>query len=206
MYTQAKASWINISLASVALILSACGNRGNNTPTNGIYTNGILGNNGQVTNFAATGSGALDIRSGTIPFTIQGAQSSTNRIVGGALPSYGQMIGQAFIGSANGIVGTQMVGIGAFGNRLDMQYAYSGMGLALTGLVQLSQSQVQYIQQQIMSGMLTIPGLPITGNFMNQPLMVTSIGIDLNYYGNVLYNGTVYLLMNGTSHGYALSF
>jgi hypothetical protein len=176
---------LGLLVGVLALALSGCGGSKNNGNPGGL--GGGLG--------TQPIQGCIPITS-VVGFVGNQIQLDTYNLRGGTIPYVGT-VGQ--MGLSAGAAGGQLQSSGPFGNiSLQAQQTQYGVG-NIAGGVQASAQVIQYLQNVCQYG-----GQPFCPQ-PTQQVCVSNVAIDMGMYNGRLY-GNFYLYLNGTQHGYALTF
>ncbi len=158
------------------------------------------------TSITASSGGCIPI-SQAIPFYGSGLQvDSSNNVYGGTIPSAG-VYGPMTVGTSTAVSGTtfssvstgETYSVGTF--QMVAQSLVSGTSsLTVSGQLTIG----TYYQQLIQNASSSYSGAGTYGS----SACVSGIAIQGHLYtsGSYGFSGTVYLYMNGTQHGYALTF
>ncbi len=178
---------LSLLIGVLSLALSGCGGSKNNAAGGPGGIGGGLG--------AQPIQGCFPV-DGPIGFVGNQIQLDTYNLRGGTIPYVGT-IGQMGLSGATG--GGQFSSSGAFGTiNLQAQQTAYGVG-NIAGTVTASQQVRDYLRNVCSYG-----GQP----FCPQPnpnVCVSNVAIDMGMYNGRLY-GNFYLYLNGTQHGYTLTF
>lgn len=206
-----------LALFSIAFT-SSCGRQGNNL--NNPYGNGYYG---VLNTNTPTMAGSVPVSAQRVSFEIQNAFATTQTISGGLVPFSPTSSGFVTSLNSNSIStsGTlsSLAGMNAYGSSVSIgvdgvgsmaapsgnwgasaAYGFSpftngmtGTRLNIRGTITISATDAA-----LMNG--------FQGGLVGSALSITSVGLMLNYFGNQLFMGQVYLYLNGTNHGYILQF
>jgi hypothetical protein len=128
-----------------------------------------------------------------IPFTATDIHFDFANIIAGALPGQ-DSVGQVVLGGTPTKGPYQRFGVDG---AITLNITQDSVAANASGYVQISPVTRQDILNQVQMG-----GLP--GKV--DSVCVSGIAINVGHYNNTIYGGSVYLYLNGSSHGYALYF
>jgi hypothetical protein len=196
---------IALALASVPF-LAGCG-KGNSSNPTGYIPGSVYGN---------VPGGCIPVNTAQIPFTGTNVNYSGQGLVAGQLPN-GQAAGQMALGGGvigagqfhgQSVDGTLLVNLNGGAVPVGPGYPpYSGGTSSIVGTVSISQATQQDIAFQMggYGGYNPYPA-PYPQQPVQQSVCISGIAISGSIYSGTFYNTSVYLYMNGTTHGYALYF
>jgi hypothetical protein len=177
---------LGLLVGVLALALSGCG---------GSKNNGAAGPGGLGGGIGGQPSGQCFPITGVVGFVGNQIQLDNYNLRGGTIPYVGTIGQMGTAGASSG----QFSSSGAFGTiSLQAQQTAYGVG-NIAGGVQASAQVIQYLQTVCQYGGQPFCPQPV------QQVCVSNVAIDMGMYNGRLY-GNFYLYLNGTQHGYTLTF